>query len=263
MLRKLSATHLDDALGGLESGLYLVAGRTSMGKTAKVLQMASNIAERGEKVIVFSLEMSRDQLALRLVCSHALVEQDLIKRGVATPEDYDRLQASIKEIATWPLIIHTGSLQPGDVRAVVQREQRFGAVAAVFVDGLWLMAASKDVENRNLELGSISRDLKLAADALGLPIVAVHQLSRAVEHRADKRPLLADLRESGRLEEDADVVLMLYREGYYNPNSPDANVAEVWVRKNRLGGPAGRCIKLYWSGKHMRFEQLQSTPSTP
>jgi replicative DNA helicase len=102
-----------------------------------------------------------------------------------------------------------------------------------------------------------SRELKLAADALGVPIVAVHQLSRAVEKRSDKRPLLSDLRESGRLEEDADVVVMLYREGYYNPGSPDANVAELWIRKNRLGGPAGRCVKLFWMGKYMRFEELR------
>jgi replicative DNA helicase len=120
------------------------------------------------------------------------------------------------------------------------------------------MAASKDVQNRNLELGNISRGLKLAADALGAPVVAVHQLSRAVEHRADKRPLLSDLRESGRLEEDADVVLMLYREGYYNPSSPEADIAEIWIRKNRLGGPSGRCVRLFWQGKYMRFEALQS-----
>ena len=249
---------LDRALGGLEPGLYLVAARPSMGKTAFALQCAANIVERGQRVMFFSLEMSADQAGLRLACSRSRVELDQLKRGVATPEEHQRVLESLDVMGEWPLtIVHAGgNLRAGDVRARVQREQVRGEVAAVFVDGLWLMAASKNVENRNLELGSISRELKLAADALGVPVVAVHQLSRAVENRADKRPLLSDLRESGRLEEDADVVLMLYREGYYDPASLDANVAEVWVRKNRLGGPAGRCIKLFWLGKYMRFVEL-------
>jgi replicative DNA helicase len=148
---------LDEGLGGLEPGLYLVAARSSMGKTALVLQCVSNIAERGQKVIFFSLEMSAEQIGLRLACSHAEVELDRIKRGVATPEEHGRVVNSIGMMSEWPLIIHTGSFRAGDVRAVVQREQRRGEVAAVFVDGLWLMAASKDVENRHLELGSISR----------------------------------------------------------------------------------------------------------
>jgi replicative DNA helicase len=248
---------LDRALGGLEAGLYLVAARPSMGKTALVLQCAANIAGRGERVMFFSLEMTAKQIGLRLACSHARVELDQLKRGVATPEEHERVLESAEVISNWPLVIHAeGSWRAGDVRALVQREQMRGEVAAVFVDGLWLMAASQDVENRNLELGNISRELKLAADALDVPMVAVHQLSRAVEQRKDKRPLLCDLRESGRLEEDADVVLMLYREGYYEPSSSDANVAEIWVRKNRLGGPADRCVKLFWLGKYMRFEEL-------
>ena len=248
---------LDKALGGLEPGLFLLAARPSMGKTALTLQVSSNIAGRNQRVIFFSLEMSPEQVGLRLACTHARVELDRLKRGVVAPEEYERVITSIGAISEWPLIIHTGGFRAGDVRAIIQREQRRGEVAAVFVDGLWLMAASKDVENRNLELGSISRELKLAADALGVPIVAVHQLSRAVEQRADKRPLMSDLRESGRLEEDADVILMLYREGYYSPGSPEANVAEIWIRKNRLGGPSGRCVKLFWLGKYMQFAELQ------
>ena len=130
-------------------------------------------------------------------------------------------------------------------------------MALVVVDGLWLMDAGEKKETRNLELGTISRELKLAANYFRLPFLVVHQLSRAVEGRQDKRPLLRDLRESGHLEEDADVVLMLYRHGYYNPRSPTANVSEVWVRKNRLGGPSDRVVKMRWDGPLMRFEEIE------
>jgi len=248
---------LDLATGGLESGLYLLAARPSMGKTALALQIASNIAEAGGRVLFVSLEMTEEQIGFRLTSSLARVELDKIKRGTASSEEYARWVGAMGDISTWPLVIVTGSMSASQIRAIVQREQITSDVAAVFVDGFWLLSGAKRAENRNLELGAMSRELKLAADDLRVPIMAVHQLSRGVEQRADKRPMLADLRESGRLEEDADMVLMLYRDGYYDPHSPDANVMEVWIRKNRLGGPAGRCVKLFWQGRYMRCAPLE------
>jgi len=249
---------LDRALGGLGQGLYLVAARPSMGKTALVLQIAANVASLGQRVVVFSLELDADEIGLRMACSRAHVPLDRLRRGEAEGEEYSKVIQAIGEISEWPLTIHSGGApRASDVRAVVQRQQAHAGVALVIVDGLGLMESVKDAETRNLELGSISRDLKITANTLGVPIIAVHQLSRAVEQRADKRPLMSDLRESGRLEEDADVILMLYREGYYDATSPEANLAEVWIRKNRLGGPAGRAVQLYWMEELMWFAPVQ------
>jgi len=126
----------------------------------------------------------------------------------------------------------------------------------VFVDGLWLMTSTKAQRERREQVGSISRELKQMQRHLGLPIIITHQLNRGCESRHDKRPLLSDLRETGDCEQDADVVLMIYREGYYDPEAMDANVGEIICRKNRLGGAAGWCAKTYWHGEHMRFEPL-------
>jgi len=208
---------LDKMLGGLEPGLYLMAARPSMGKTAVALQIASNVARAGRKVVIFTLEMGERQLALRLACSEAGVVLDRVKRGVVAPAEMERVANAMGEQAEWPLVVHEGTVTVGDVRAVTRRESMTGEVGLVVVDYLGLMASAKEAQTRNLELGAISRGLLLAAKKMDVPILAIHQLSRAVERRNDKRPLLCDLRESGRLEEDADVVLMLYRDGYYNP----------------------------------------------
>jgi len=249
---------LDKMLGGLEAGLYLLAARPSMGKTAMALQIAANLLKRGQKVVVFTLEMGAQQLALRMACSEARVELNRVKRDIAIDQELGKVTEAIGTGATWPLVIHTGTVTAGDIRAVVQRETMRGAeVGLVVVDYLGLMAAAKQAETRNLELGAISRGLLLAAKDLDVPILALHQLNRGVDSRSERRPVLSDLRESGRLEEDADVVLMLYRDGYYWPDSERANVMEIWVRKNRLGGPAGVRCEMYWHGEYMRLEPLE------
>jgi len=246
---------LDEMLRGLKpGGFYIVAARPSVGKTALVLQIASNVASRGGRVLFFTLETPVQDLVLRLVCSQASVAQDRLERGDVSSEELARVVRAMGVVSDWPIVwVRNSSLRPVDVRAEIARQRD---VDLVVIDGLWLMASSKDQENRNLELGAISRDLLLIAGDTLVPIIAIHQLSRAVEQRSDKRPILADLRESGRLEENADVVLMLYRESYYNPEHPRANVMEIWVRKNRLGGPAGGCAYMAWVGQLMRLEEL-------
>ena len=249
---------LDAMLGGFYPGLYMLAARTSMGKTAFALQTASSVAKRGHKVVIFSLEMDKAELHRRLACAEARVELDTIKRGVATPQELSKGMHGIGTVHEWPVVIHEGTVTAGEIRAVTQRETVHGEeIGLVVVDYLGLMAASERAETRNLELGAISRALLLASKDLGVPILALHQLNRSVDSRQDKRPQMSDLRESGRLEEDADVILMLYRDGYYYPESERANVMEVWVRKNRLGGPANCRCEMAWIGKYMRCEPLE------
>lgn len=259
---------LDRAIGGLRPGLYLVAARPSMGKTALCLQLAANIASRGQRVLFFSLEMGEGTLGLRILSSHARVTKDELERGELSGEQLGKINEQLSSMRQWSLSFQVRSyLRARDVRAVVQREQKREPVAAVFVDGLWLMASAQDKQNRNLELGAISRELKLTAETLEVPIVAVHQLSRSLEKRANKRPLMSDLRESGHLEEDADLVLMLHREGYYaearyEPDEGRSGIAEIWVKKDRIGGTAGRCVELYWESDYAWFAELTGARET-
>ena len=239
-----------------------------MGKSALALQRkiraASNVAAAGGRVMIFTLEMSPVQLVQRLTCSWAGVSLLGLQRGTLDQESYARFVQTIGEINEWPVSLHTGEVTPGVVRAKVQRALLQSDVDLVVVDYLGLMALdqAQTAETRNLELGGIGRGLLRAAKALDVPVLALHQLNRGVDGRMDKRPLLSDLRESGQLEEHADVVLMLYREGYYDNgngngnHSERENVMEVWVRKNRLGGPAGERCEVYWQGAYMRCREL-------
>jgi replicative DNA helicase len=249
---------LDALLGGIEAGLYLLASRTSGGKTALALQIAANVARRGDPVLVFSLEMSARQVVERLAVGETAISSRAFRAGLAG-DDMLRLADVAGRAAGWPLhLIGAGAFRtPGDVRAIIQRQTlREGAPSLIIIDYLGLMQSSAREETRNLELGAIARDLLLVAQETDTPVLAIHQLSRGVETRADKRPMLSDLRESGQLEEHADVVLMLYREGMYDPESPDANVLEIWLRKNRLTGPAGACARMYWDAKTARAKRL-------
>lgn len=249
---------LDKMLGGLEPGLYILAARTSMGKTAVALQVAANVAQRRDDghVAFFVIEGSDEQAGLRLATSLAGVPLDKIKRGATNPMEWDEVSNAISEIESWSLRFFSGAVTAGDIRSRVKREMMRVPVSLVVVDYLGLMIPSGETRTRNLELGEIARSLKLAADDLGLPILLLHQLNRGVDNRADKRPVLSDLRESGQIEEHADIVLMLYRAGYYNPHAENANVMEIWVRKNRLGGPSGRRCEMFWNGERMRCEPL-------
>lgn len=247
---------LDRMLGGLEPGLYLLAARPSMGKTSVALQIASNVASSGERVKLFTLEMAPQKITKRLLCSWAGVSIEELNRGALEHDEYVRLVETAGVVSEWPLSIHTGNTTAGSVRAKIQREQLHGDVSLVVIDYLGLMSAPEKPETRNLELGAIARDLLLIANELEVPILAVHQLNRSVESRVDKRPMLSDLRESGQLEEHSDVVVMLYRDEYYYPDSERANIMEIWVRKNR-NGPAGVVCELFWQERYMRCVSIE------
>ncbi len=246
---------LDEMLGGLETGLYILAARPSVGKTAIALQIASHVASGGQDVMLFTLEMSPEQITRRILSSRAAVSQDELKRGLLDHEGYVRFVEASGVVSDWPLSVHTGNVTPGIVRAKVQRQQLRGDVSLVVVDYLGLMSGDGEAETRNLELGNIARNLLLTAKELDVPILTIHQLNRGVESRSDKRPLLSDLRESGQLEEHADVVLMLYRDGCYYPDSERADIMEIWVRKNR-NGPSGALCELFWQAEYGRCVSL-------
>jgi replicative DNA helicase len=248
---------LDKLLGGLQPGLYVMAARPSMGKTAVALQIAANVAKSGRRVMLFSLEMDEQQLGLRLASQLSGVALTSVVRGTATSEELARVMDALATLSELPLEIRVGTFEAGDVRAAMQHAALVGEPAALcVVDYLGLLASSSSSDNRNLELGAMSRSLLLAAKDLGAPILALHQLNRSVDTRMDRVPQLSDLRESGHIEEDADVVLMLYRSGYYDPAAEDASVMQLWVRKNRLGGPANVAAEMYWIGDQMRLGEI-------
>ena len=251
---------LDGMLGGLMPGYYLLAGRPSMGKTALLLQILDGLCNAGVPCLLFSIEMSDQENTRRIACRRAGISKRRLERGDVTPEEYSDIVEQLGVIGDWPLVICDDStVRPMDVLA---KARRFiienGELGAVFLDGIWLMTPEERRENRTQTVGSISRDVKRVQRELDIPIVAAHQLSRSCEHRKDKRPLLSDLRDSGDLEQDADVVMMLYRDDYYDPETEDANIAEVWIRKNRLGGPTGTLAKFFWRARLMQFLPLET-----
>ena len=248
---------LDDCLaGGLEPGVYVIAGRTAMGKSALALQVATHIASRGKRVVFFSIEMSNHEVGLRMASTLARVPLRLLKAGLTRPEQNSAVMSALGEISEWPMhLIDRSDLRAADVLLAAQRiALEHKDLAAVFVDGLWLMTPERRFSNREQELSAISKGVKQAQRHLDVPIVITHQLSRGPEHRTDKRPMMSDLRDSGAVEQDADVVLMLYREKYYDPDGSD--VAEIWIRKNRLGGESNEVVKMFWVQNIGHFERI-------
>jgi len=220
-----------------------------MGKTALALQIAVNIASGGGKVVFYTQEMTPGQIFARAACLVAEVALDSVRRNAITHDQRGDLLAALGYLDTLRIEVRRARMA-ADIRMAARMDKD---AAMVIVDGMWLLG-TPNLGNRNLELGWTSGQLKAAAMEGNVPVLAVHQLSRANERRGDRRPILADLRESGRLEEDADVVLFLYREDYYD-NSAD-HVMEIWVAKNRLGGPGGRLVRMRWNGPLMRVEPL-------
>ena len=250
---------IDRCLGGLESGLYIVAGRPSMGKTALMLQMVEGLCCAGKRVAAFSVEMSANQIGMRLATSFASVELEALKHGKTTLRENEQVMQALAAISEWSLtVVDQSTLRPGDVLAHARRARmQHGGLDAVFVDGLWLMTPTRRHENRTQTVGSISREIKRVQRELDVPVVMAHQLSRACEQRGDKRPILSDLRETGDVEQDADVVIMLYRDDYYNEETETPNILEAWIRKNRLGGRAGIVARMFWRGKFMRCLDIE------
>jgi len=252
---------LDEKTAGLQPGdLIIVAGRPSMGKTALALNMAEHIAvDNGLPVAIFSMEMGATQLAMRMLGSIARVDQHKMRTGRLADEEWSRLSSAMERLHNAPIFIdETGALNSLELRSRARRMRRqCGKLGLVVVDYLQLMSASNDSqgENRATEISEISRSLKALAKELQVPVVAMSQLSRAVEQRNDKRPMMSDLRESGAIEQDADVILFIYRDEVYFPEKPESKGrAEVIIGKQR-NGPIGK-VELAFLGQFTRFENL-------
>ena len=233
---------LDRLTSGFQPGnLVIVAARPSMGKSALGLCMAANLAVReGIPVGIFTLEMSKSEVTQRLMCSEAKVESQRLRTGKLAIDDWPRLTAACDKLAKAPLYVDdTGSINLMEIRSKARRlKSREPTLGLILIDYLQLMTSGVTVENRVQEVSQISRSLKVLARDLDVPIVAMSQLSRAVEQRHDKRPILSDLRESGSIEQDADLVMFIYRDEYYNEESDQQGLAEVICAKHR-NGPTG------------------------
>ncbi len=254
-------------LNGISSGLQpseliIVAARPSMGKTTLALNMAHHIAVKERKpVAFFSLEMSREQLAQRMLCAEAGIDSQKMRRGFLSQEEWQKLTRAVGPLSESPLYIDdSASLSVMEVRAKARRLKSERGLEAVFVDYLQLMRGFSRTENRQQELSEISRSLKALAKELSVPVIALSQLSRAVEKRDSRRPILSDLMESGGIEANADMVLFIYRESYYNKETEKGNTAEIIVAKQR-NGPVGM-IELYFFDRYNRFANIARAGET-
>lgn len=248
---------LDNLTSGLHpSDLIIIAGRPSMGKTSLTLNIAQHVGLTERiPVAIFSLEMSRQQLAQRLMCSEARVDAQSLRTGNLKEEDWPKLSNAVGRLADAPIFIDdTPNITIMEVRAKSRRLMTKHKLGLIVVDYLQLMQGRIRSENRQQEVSEISRSLKILGRELGVPVIGVSQLSRAVEQRTDKRPLLADLRESGSIEQDADLVIFIYRDEYYNSESEDKGIAEIIISKHR-NGPTGK-IRLAFLDHYTKFANL-------
>ena len=250
---------LDKLTSGFQPGnLVILAARPSMGKSGLALCVAANLAVRQETpVALFTLEMSKSEVTQRLMCSEAKVESQRLRSGNLAPDDWPRLTAACDRLSKAPIYVDdTGSITMMEIRSKARRlKMREPGLGLIIVDYLQLMTSGSSAENRVQEVSQISRSLKVLARDLDVPVLALSQLSRAVEQRHDKRPILSDLRESGSLEQDADLVLFIYRDEYYNPETTDQQgLAEVHLAKHR-NGPTD-AIKLSFLKRFAKFADL-------
>jgi len=250
-------TKLDSMTSGLQnSDLIIVAGRPSMGKSALAISIAEYIGiEQKKGVGLFSLEMSQEQLVQRMLCSQARVDAHKVRSGFLSPADWPKLTAGAGKLSESKIFIDdTPAISALELRAKARRLKANNGVDLIILDYLQLMRGSTRADSRQQEISEISRSLKALARELDVPIIALSQLSRAVESRQDHRPQLSDLRESGAIEQDADLVVLLMREEYYNPTEENKGLADVNIAKQR-NGPVGT-IKLSFIKEYMRFENL-------
>jgi len=252
-------TDLDRMTAGLQPGdLIVVAGRPSMGKTTLALNMAENAAiGKGVPVAVFSMEMSREQLAFRMISSLGRVNQGHLRTGLFGDEEWSRINGAISMMKTAPIYIDdTGALTPTEVRARARRLKREHGLGMIVIDYLQLMQVAGNKENRATEISEISRSMKALAKELKVPVIALSQLNRSVEQRVDKKPVMSDLRESGAIEQDADLIVLIYREEVYDPNTTRKGIADIIIAKQR-NGPTGE-VHLTFLGEYTKFENLAS-----
>ncbi len=246
----------DDMTAGLQPGdLIIAAGRPSMGKTVFGMNIAEYAAvTSGKPVLVFSLEMPGSALAMRMMSSWGRIEQNKVRTGRLDEEDWPRITSAVSGLSEAKMFIDdTGGLSPAEMRSRARRiAKEQGDLGLIVVDYLQLMKIASFKENRTAEISEISRSLKMLAKELNVPVVALSQLNRSLEQRPDKRPIMSDLRESGSIEQDADVIAFIYRDEVYNPNTRDKGTAEIIIAKQR-NGPIGK-IRLTFLGQFTRFE---------
>lgn len=251
-------TEFDHKTAGLQPGdLIIVAGRPSMGKTSFAMNIAEHAAIRGKQpVAVFSMEMSGEQLAMRMMSSLGRIDQHKVRTGKLDDADWPRLTSAVSILAEAPMFIDdTPALTPTELRARARRLKReHGDLGLIVIDYLQLMQVSNTRENRATEISEISRNLKALAKELRVPVMALSQLNRSLEQRPNKRPVMSDLRESGAIEQDADLIVFIYRDEVYNEDSPDKGKAEIIISKQR-NGPIGS-VDLAFLGQYTRFENL-------
>lgn len=250
-------TKLDEMTYGFnKSNLIIIAARPAMGKTSFALNIAHYAAlKAGARVGIFSLEMSDEEIVNRIWFSEAMVENDKIRKGNMQPNDWERLTMALSKLSAANIYVDdTAAVSPMDMRAKCRRLMAEKGLDLVIVDHIQLMQSSKRTDNRQQEITEISRSLKMLAKDLNIPVVALSQLSRASDSRTDKRPGLSDLRESGAIEQDADIVMMLYRDEYYNKDTEHPGEAEVIIAKNRSGSTG--TVRLSWQGEFTKFSNI-------
>lgn len=258
-------TDLDNMTAGLQnSDMIVVAGRPSMGKTTFAMNIVTHAVVHSKKpALVFSLEMPGEQLAMRLISSLARIEQTKVRTGKLEEHEWPQISSAVSLLDSANLYIDdTPGLLPSEMRARARRVARKhnNELGLIMVDYLQLMRVSGS-ENRTAEISEISRSLKSLAKELNVPIIACSQLNRSLEQRQDKRPVMSDLRESGAIEQDADLILFIYRDEVYNPDTPDKGIAEVLIRKHR-NGPIGD-LRTTFQGQYALFENYTDTQEIP
>ena len=254
----------DDMTSGLQpSDLVIIAGRPSMGKTGLAMNIAEHVAIKSRfPVLVFSMEMSGESIVMRLLSSLCRIDQLRIRTGKLADEDWPRISSTVSMLSEAPLFIDdTPALSPAEMRARARRlVKEHGQLGLIVVDYLQLMQVPGSNENRTAEISEISRSLKSLAKELKVPVVALSQLNRGLESRADKRPIMSDLRESGAIEQDADLIVFIYRDEVYNESSPDKGTAEIIIAKQR-NGPIGK-LRLTFMGQYTCFENFIRQPGS-
>ena len=250
---------LDYKTAGLHnSDLVLVAARPAMGKSAFALNIATNAAVQAKvPTVIFNLEMSKSQLVSRILCSEAMVDSNKIRTGKIEEDDWIKLATALGPLSEAPIYIDdTPGITVTEIRAKCRKLKMEKNLGLIVIDYLQLIQGSgKRNSSREQEISEISRSLKILAKELDVPVIALSQLSRAAEQRADHRPMLSDLRESGAIEQDADIVMFLYRDDYYNPDSEKKNIAEVIMAKHRAGSTG--TVELLWLGSYTKFVNIE------
>lgn len=248
---------LNNMTGGFHGGeLVIIAGRPGMGKSSFAVNIAEYAAiKENIPVAIFNLEMSKSMIVNRIICSQAMVDSQNVRKGEFQPEDWQQICSVIDKLSAAPIYIDdSSSITVSEIKAKCRRLKQTKNLGLVVIDYLQLMQSNRRSDNRQQEISDISRSLKVLAKELDVPVIALSQLSRTSESRSDKRPMLSDLRESGAIEQDADVVIFLYRDDYYNKESEEKNIAEINIAKQRSGSTG--TFKLGWQGRYTKFVNI-------